>query len=156
MEQKKLRIGWFSFSCCEDSAIMFAEILNDHYKEWFPLLDVVYSKIFKSRNEILPMDVAFVEGAIASDEQAAKLKKIRENAKKLVAVGACAVVGMPAGQRNMFDETTKKEIQPILDRFDYKEKVQRVDEVVTVDEKVPGCPMDEKLFVALMERFLSS
>ena len=41
-------------------------------------------------------DIAFIEGAIASDQQAEQLHKIRSLAKKLVAVGACAVVGMPA------------------------------------------------------------
>jgi len=31
---KKLKIGWFSFTCCEDSTIMFTEMLNDHFFAW--------------------------------------------------------------------------------------------------------------------------
>ena len=30
----KLVVGWFSFTCCEDSTILFTELLNDHLDEW--------------------------------------------------------------------------------------------------------------------------
>jgi coenzyme F420-reducing hydrogenase gamma subunit len=48
------------------------------------------------------LDVAFVEGAITNDADAKKLMQIRKNAKRLVAIGACAANGMPAAQRNTF------------------------------------------------------
>jgi hypothetical protein len=30
----RLVVGWFSFTCCEDSTILFTELLNDHLEEW--------------------------------------------------------------------------------------------------------------------------
>jgi len=120
---KKLKIGWFSFTCCEDSTIILTELLNDHFFEWRDLLDIRYAKTFKTKNVLDSLDVAFVEGAISSQNQAEKLKKIRSVSQKLVAVGSCAVSGFPSAQRNLFGKETTFEIKPILSRFQYLDKV---------------------------------
>jgi coenzyme F420-reducing hydrogenase gamma subunit len=151
---KKLRIGWFSFSCCEDSTIVFTEILNDHYHEWKNLIEFKACLALQKREVIQDLDISFVEGAIASTAQEEKLKKIRKNSEKLIAVGACAVVGMPSGQRNNFDEKTVEEIKNILIRFDYAAKVKKLSDVVIVDEVIPGCPMEESVFLRIIEKYL--
>ena len=102
-EHKKIKIGWFTFSCCEDNTIVMTEIMNDHWQEWKKLFDFRHVRVLKSNNVLDDLDIAFIEGAIASDEHAARLKEIRVKSKKLVAIGACAVVGMPAAQRNYFN-----------------------------------------------------
>ena len=150
----KLRIGWFSFSCCEDSTIIFTELLNDHYREWKKLIDFKSALVLQKREDLSELDVAFVEGAITSKKQENKLKKIRKLSNKLVAIGACACVGMPSSQRNLFDEKTRKEIENLLIRFQYADKVKKVSEVVIVDAQVPGCPMDEKIFLQIINKYL--
>lgn len=155
---KKIRIGWFTFTCCEDSTIMFTELLNTYYKEWLPKLEFVHARILRKDDakEIKQMDVAFVEGAISSDTQEIKLKQIREKATKLVAIGSCAVTGAPSNQRNLFNAEQNKEIKAILEKFKYKDKVMKLADIVTVDESVPGCPMNEKMFISLMEKYLNA
>jgi len=152
---KKLIIGWFSYSCCEDSTIMMTEILNDHYTEWLKYLDFKYAKVLRKHTKAGPMDIAFVEGAIASKKQEDELKEVRKNAKKLIAIGSCACTGMPSGHRNVFDSQTKKEIKAIMEKFHYGEKVKKVEDVVAVDAKVPGCPMNSKKFVDLVESVIA-
>lgn len=154
-QNKKLRIGWFSFTCCEDSTIIFTELLNDHFFEWKKLLDIRHARVLKTKNVLDELDVAFVEGAISSQDQAEKLKKIRDVSKKIIAIGSCAVTGFPAGQRNLFDEKTKQEIKPILEKFKYSEKVMKLDEVVEVDAIVPGCPMDPDRFLTTLNQLLN-
>src|SRR3990167_571815 len=151
---KKLRIGWFTFTCCEDSTIMFTELLNTHWEEWNPKLEFVHAKTLQAHNEMREMDVAFVEGAIASEAQVAKLQQIRGLAKKLVAIGACAVVGMPSAQRNNFDDTTKAEIAPFLLQFHHADKIRTISDIVPVDDRVPGCPMNEALFLQVLNKYL--
>lgn len=151
----KLKVGWFTFTCCEDSTILFTELLNDHFFEWKEKIDFVHMKVLKSKNTLTDMDVAFVEGAITSEIQAEKLKKIRQLAKKLIAIGACAVTGQPSGLRNAFDQNTRRDISPVLERFRYADTVRRLDELVTVDQVVPGCPMDADKFLALMNQLLT-
>jgi len=149
--KKKLRIGWFTFSCCEDSTVLFTELLNDHWQEWIPLLDIRHAKVLQTKNVLDELDVAFVEGAIASEEKEQELKKIRAKSKLLVAIGSCAVTGLPSAQRNEFPKELQGEIKFLLDKFNYGEKVKRLDEVVKVDMKVPGCPMNEKKFLEVMD-----
>lgn len=151
---KKLRIGWFSFSCCEDSTIIFTELLNDHYQEWKEKIEFCSVLVLRKKSVIKDLDVAFVEGAITSEKQEEKLRQIRRESKKLVAIGACACIGMPSAQRNLFDEKKNTEIQNILIRFNYAKSVRKLSEVVPVDDFVHGCPMDEKIFLAIVDKYL--
>jgi coenzyme F420-reducing hydrogenase gamma subunit len=153
---KKLKIGWFSFSCCEDSTIVFTELLNDHYKEWKELIDFKSILVMQKKEDISDLDVAFIEGAITSGEQEEKVKFIRSQSKKIIAIGSCAIVGMPSGQRNAFSSETIKEISPLLFRFKYADKVKKLSEVIAVDDVVPGCPMDEKTFLNVLDKNLKA
>ena len=152
--QKKLRIGWFSFSCCEDSTVMFAELLNDHFVEWLPLLDIRHARVLQSKNVLDELDVAFIEGAISSDEQAERVKDIRAKSKKVVAIGSCAVMGLPAAQRNFFNPELTAEIASILTKFNYRQKAAKLDEIIAVDHKVPGCPMNNDVFLTTLTALL--
>lgn len=149
-EAKKLKVGWFTFTCSEDSTIMFTELMNNHYHEWLELIEFKSFRLLKKKGEIKGLDVAFVEGAICAPEDIEKLKEIRKNCKKLIAIGSCAVFGKPSAQRMDFTEEQKKEIEFIISRFHYAKKVYALHELVKVDESVPGCPMDTDTFLKIL------
>ncbi|MEI8103758.1 MAG: hypothetical protein WCG84_02555 [Candidatus Moraniibacteriota bacterium] len=151
---KKLRIGWFSFSCCEDSTVMFAELLNDNFELWRQVLDIRHAKVLQTKNVLDELDVAFIEGAIASPEHEEKVKEIRSKSKKVVAIGACACTGMPSAQRNNFTPEQNETIKFLFDQFPYGTTVKKLDEVITVDERVQGCPMVEASFLATLDKLL--
>jgi coenzyme F420-reducing hydrogenase gamma subunit len=151
---RKLRIGWFTFTCSGDSSIILLELLNKNFFEWKKKIDFKYFKYLKSKNKLNNLDVAFVEGAISNNFEEKKLKEIRKNCKKLVAVGSCAITGYPAAQRNKFDLALKKEIKPILKEHGLWPQVKRLDEIVKIDDKVPGCPMDPKIFIETLNEYL--
>ncbi|MBN2454137.1 hypothetical protein JXB11_01180 [Candidatus Woesearchaeota archaeon] len=154
MGNKKLKIGWFSFSCCEDSTMMFVEMMNDRFDEWSKLLEFRHARVLKRVNTLEGIEVAFVEGAIGSKRDEDKLKEIRANSKRLVAIGSCACTGMPSAQRNTFDEKTKEEIKPLIEKFSLNEKVVPIKDVVQVDDSVPGCPMSEETFLKVLDKYL--
>ncbi len=148
---KKLAVSWVTFACCEDSSILFVELLNDHFFEWKEKIDFRYCRMLKNKDNTFDgSDVTFVEGAIATKEDEEELRAIRSKTKKLVAVGSCACTGLPSAQRNAFDESTKREIMLIVERFGHLEKVHPVKDIVKVDAVVPGCPMDEKIFLDVL------
>ncbi|VVC00058.1 F420-non-reducing hydrogenase subunit G [uncultured archaeon] len=156
MPQKKLAISWVTFACCEDSTIMFVEMLNQHFFEWKELLDFKYCPVLKSKNnDFTGSDVTFVEGAIATKEDEAKLKDIREKSKRIVAIGSCACTGLPSAQRNSFDDEKRKEIMLVVERFGHLEKVHPLKDIVKVDYSVPGCPMDERIFMDTLGKVLA-
>lgn len=149
---KKLRVGWFTFSCSEDTTMMMIEALNNRWHNWQERMEFVEAKVFRKEKKAFDrLDIAFIEGAIASKRHEEELKQIRGRTKLLIAIGSCAVTGMPSAQRNLFDEKTREEIQPILENFFYSKKVKKVDEVVQVDLKVPGCPVDEEKIIEVFE-----
>ena len=99
--KKKLNIGWFSFTCCEDSSIVFIEMLNEHYKEWFEVINFKHARIFQSKNTLNGIDVAFVEGSISTPAEIERIQKIRSNTKYLITIGACATAGGIQALRNL-------------------------------------------------------
>lgn len=153
-EKKRLRVGFFSFTGCEGCMVEFTEILNDKYFEWAPLLDVRYFRLIKGKNHMDEMDVAFVEGGISSDKEVARLLGIRKLAKKVVAIGSCAITGAPNNYRNTFDAKTLEEIKPILEKFGHRPKVTGIGEVVKVDAIVPGCPIMHGKFIEVLEGYM--
>jgi sulfhydrogenase subunit delta len=155
MKAKKLKIGWFSFTCCEDSTIVWIEMMNQNFFKWKRLLDIRHARVLMVKNRLKDIDVAFVEGAITNERDAKRLMSIRKNSKRLVAIGSCAVIGMPAAQRNNFDDELKGEISFLLKRFKQSDRVRAIKEIVTVDAEVPGCPMEEDKFMEVLEKYLN-
>jgi sulfhydrogenase subunit delta len=153
--QKRLLVGWFSFTCCEDSTILLTELLNDHLDEWRKVIEFRHIKALKTKNSLAGLDVAFIEGAISSESQAKEAQQIRENAQYVVAIGACACTGKPSTSRNQFaSEQINERIQWYLSHFDYGKEVRRLDEVIQVDDMVRGCPMKVPSFLQTLEKYL--
>ena len=151
---RKLVIGWFSFTCCEDSTIIFTELLNDHFDEWKKIIEFRHVKALKTNNELRDLDVAFIEGAISSPTQAEEVKNIRQNSKKVVAIGNCACTSLPSAARNQFKKDALPEkIMWYYETFDYTD-VQKLEDVIQVDDKVLGCPMLVPQFVDVVTKYL--
>jgi sulfhydrogenase subunit delta len=150
----KIRIGWFSFTCCEDSTIVFTELLNTHYDEWKKIVDIRAARVLKKKEDLKNLDISFVEGAIASERDAKKLRKIRKNSRFLIAIGSCACTGLPAGQRNTFNAKLKKEIEQEVKKFALLEKTLPIKKIVKVDDFVEGCPMNEQIFLSTFEKYV--
>ena len=153
-KNKKIKIGWFTFSCCEDSTIVMTELMNEHWQEWKKIFDFRHVSILKSKNILDELDIAFVEGAIASQDHINKLKEIREKSKKIVAIGACSCIGMPSAQRNYFNKEQKQEIETLIARFSALPEVLKVSDVVKIDAEVPGCPMDPDKFLNVVSNLV--
>jgi coenzyme F420-reducing hydrogenase gamma subunit len=102
-------------------------------------------------------DIAIVEGSITRPEDEERVQIIRSRAKVLIALGACATMGGVNKLKNNFDLDEVKE-------FVYGDDAKMphlatamtkgVDEVVEVDYKVPGCPIDRKEFTYIIRSLL--
>lgn len=114
-------------------------------------VELVYSPLVDAKSFPDEVDVTLVEGAVASEEDREKIKKIRAHTKTLVSLGDCAVMANVPSMRNSF------KLEAVFDRA-YREnaslnqqipsqvvpkllrRVGPVHEVVDVDVFVPGCP----------------
>jgi sulfhydrogenase subunit delta len=155
-QQKKLAIGWFSFTCCEDSTILLTELLNKNFDAWIKLVDIKYMRALKSKNSMEEgLDVAFIEGAASAETQEKEIKEIRAKAKYVVAIGSCACTGLPSASRNQFtSDDINEKIQWYMKTFNYGQKVKKLDEVIKIDDYVMGCPMNVQTFTNVLNKYL--
>ena len=121
------------------------------------LVDIVYSPIVDTK--VFPdyVDIALVEGAVASVDDENKIKKVRAHSKLLVAMGDCAVAGNVPSMRNPIgpeailerayieNASTQQQI-PCVVVPQLLRVVRPIHEFVQVDVFLPGCPPSADTF----------
>lgn len=128
-------------------------------------IDLVYGPLVDFKEFPEWVDVTLVEGAVSSEEDLGKIRKIRAHTKILVSMGDCAVTGNVPSMRELFplkdtlhrvyDENVTlnamvpQEVVPRLEKH-----VKPVHEVVTVDVFLPGCPPPAKQIVQVITELL--
>jgi NAD-reducing hydrogenase small subunit len=113
--------------------------------------DIVYGPLVDAQEFPEDVDVTLVEGAVSSQDDHEKIKRVRENTRLLVALGDCAVTSNVPAMRNPIP--VKKLLERIyIQGVDDKPRIPTdgvpallkravpLHEVVKVDLFVPGCP----------------
>ncbi len=125
--------------------------------------DLVYSPLVDVKQFPDEVDITLVEGAVSNDDDLAKLKKVRQHSRILVALGDCAVTGNVPAMRNAFGRTAVLECAYIENATLHRQIPQQViprllpfsrpvHEVVQVDVFIPGCPPSaDTIFYALQQ-----
>lgn len=120
-------------------------------------MEIVYSPLVDTKAFPHRVDVTLVEGSVSSEEDLAKIKKIRAHTNVLVSMGDCAVTGNVPSLRNPLgpDKILRHIYLPhapveIVPRL--LPRVLPVHQVVKVDVFLPGCPPSaDVLYYALTE-----
>jgi NAD-reducing hydrogenase small subunit len=132
-------------------------------------VDLVYSPIADIKVFPEAVDLALVEGAIASDEHMEIIHAVRRNSTILVSLGDCAVTGNVTALRNPLGEAGLTLQQIYVDHGDARgiipaepgivpvllDKVVPVHAVVPVDHFLPGCPPPAPRIRAVLEQLLA-
>jgi len=120
---------------CEDELLDMAGALNIKF---FPMA-------MTGNDQECPLDIAFVEGAVVQPEDEQMLKKLRDRATLLVAIGTCAVWG---GVQAMKNEIARAELKrqvygPAGKGFETIVP-QPLSHFVKVDLAISGCPIEKE------------
>jgi NAD-reducing hydrogenase small subunit len=152
----KLKLATVWLDGCSGCHMSFLD-MDERLLKLAEVVDIVYSPIVDTKDYPDEVDIALVEGAVASVDDEKKIRKIRAHSKMLVAMGDCAVAGNVPSMRNPFGP------EPILDRA-YIETatiqpqipcvvvpqllrvVKPIHEFVKVDVFLPGCPPSADTF----------
>jgi coenzyme F420-reducing hydrogenase gamma subunit len=148
----KPRVAIFDFACCEGCQLQIVN-MEEELLDLISLIEPVEWReaMTESSDEY---DIAIVEGSITRQEDELRLRKIRERAAILIALGACATIGgvnriknnyssMEEVKRIVYDEAAH---MPHLDTY----RTKAVHEVVPVDYKVHGCPINSEEFAYIV------
>lgn len=151
----KPRVAIFDFACCEGCQLQIVN-LEEEILDLIGAVDVVEWREAMSEQST-EYDIALVEGSITRPEDEERVKVIRQRAKVLVALGACATIGGVNKLKNHFDLDEVKQYvygeaasMPHLDTA----MTKAVDEVVPVDFKIHGCPIDRTEFTYVIRCLL--
>ena len=90
-----------------------------------------------------PYDVSLVEGSISTEHDIERIRRIREQSRLLVAIGACATAGGIQALRNYADAGDY--VRAVYARPDYIQSLATatpISDHVTVDLELRGCPID--------------
>ena len=129
--------------------------IDDRILKLFELVEFNKSPIDDIKKFTKPVDVALIEGGCCNSENVEVLRSFRKNAKILVSVGECAIMGGLPALRNgiplkeCLDEAYMN--SPTVDPADrlipndeelpiILDKVYPCHEVVKIDVFLPGCP----------------
>jgi sulfhydrogenase subunit delta len=157
----KPKVAFFDFAGCEGCELQIAN-LEESVIDITRLVDVVsFREVMKEHTD--DYDIAIVEGSIARPMDEVRIRKIREKAKILIALGACAHLGGVQRLGNWYTSAeNKNEVYNNASPGDISDdnlffenpRHRALDEVVKVDFVIPGCPINRiefaKVLVALL------
>ncbi len=149
----KPKVAFFDFTSCEGCQLTVVDSLQTHVD----LLDAVEIVQFREAMTEKGEDyaIAFVEGSISRASDEARLRRIREQAAIVVALGACAHLGGINAIRNAqpLDDVRK---YVYGDKADWYETypARPISAVVKVDAVIPGCPIDRDEFIGVVKALL--
>lgn len=146
----KVKVATVWLDGCSGCHMSFLD-MDDRLIALADQIDLVYSPLVDHKTFPDDVDLTIIEGAVSTDEDVEKVRKIRAHTKLLMSLGDCAVTGNVPAMRNPFGveavmdrayrenvdlqpQTPTVALPPLLDR------VRPVHEVVKVDVYVPGCP----------------
>ncbi len=139
----KPKIGIFDFACCEGCQLQIVNMEEDLLNLLALVDPVEWREAMSDQSD--HYDIAIVEGSITRDEDAERLRKVRESADYVIALGACATIG---GVNKLQNNFAIEDVQVMVygDAANMPHlastPAQAIHEVVKVDYMVHGCPID--------------
>jgi len=156
----KLKLATVWLDGCAGCHMSFLD-LDERLLAIAELVDVVYSRIVDTKEYPDEVDIALVEGAVASVDDEKKIQKIRAHTKLLVAMGDCAITGNVPAMRNpigpeaileraYIENASAQQQIPSVIVPKLLRVVRPIHEFVKVDVFLPGCPPSADTFHAAL------
>jgi coenzyme F420-reducing hydrogenase gamma subunit len=153
MNQSRPKVAFFDFVGCEGCQLTVIDALQTHPE----LLDAV--EIVQFREAMSECDdeyqIAFIEGSCSRPEDGRRLQAIRDQAKLVIALGACAHMGGVNSIRNsMLHDHVVRYVYGERGKFFPNEPARPAAEVISIDYFVPGCPINRNEFIGVISALL--
>ncbi len=150
----KPKIAVHKFSSCDGCQLAFLN-MGEALLQLATQVEILHFAEAGPLSEDASVDIAFVEGSIATHHDLTRIQKIRANSAYLISIGACATAGGIQALRNMADSQTWVEgvyAQPQY--IDSLENSEPISQHVKVDLEIWGCPINSRQIVAAVRDLL--
>ena len=140
IESGKLKVAVFDFTGCEGCELQLA----NKEETLVAFLEALEINRFREISSAVSDDyeIALIDGAITRTDEEERIKKIRKQARILVALGSCACFGGVNRLKNAFDlDEANREVYGENPKETLP--VRALKEVVPVDLEIPGCPVSK-------------
>lgn len=141
------KVAVHKFSSCDGCQLAF---INDAVSllELSTLVDVVHFAEAGPLDEFAEVELAIIEGSVNTKHDIHRLEMIREKAKYIICIGACAITGGIQALRNYTDAKGLLEWQHDVYPQDTGVIIEQdlstakpISAYVPVDFEIPGCPI---------------
>jgi sulfhydrogenase subunit delta len=130
--------------------------LEDELLEIGRRFDIVYFNEASSRRDTGPFDVALIDGSVATPDAAEQIAWVRERAKVLITIGACATAGGIQALRNWGSvEAWKRAVYPRPEYVASLATSTPISAHVHVDFEIWGCPIDKGQLLSVLKDLLA-
>ena len=152
---RKPRLAVFKFASCDGCQLSLLDC-EDELLTVAESVDIVYFLEATSRIEPGPYDVALVEGSITTAEDAERIRRVREEARFLMTIGACATAGGIQALRNWGNHD--EFVQAVYARPEYIHSLETstaIADHVPVDFELRGCPINRHQLLEVLGALLA-
>jgi len=142
----KPRIAVHKFSSCDGCQLQFLTLEEEllQLAERVEIAHFIEASSDLDGGPYSDFDVSFVEGSVTTPEEVHRIKKIRENSKVVIAIGACGTAGGIQALRNWGDiENYKRAFYTLPEYIDSAPQSTPFSDHITVDAELAGCPPDQ-------------
>ncbi len=151
---KRLRIGIFKLTSCDGCQLSLLN-LEERLLEMFKFYDIVHFKEGTDRTVKGSFDIAIIEGSITTDRQKEEVFNIREQARKVITIGACATSGGIQALRNWASlGEFKSYVYPSVETIESLSVSIPVNEHIYVDYELWGCPVSTEAIEEVLVAFI--
>lgn len=150
----KPKVAFFDFTSCEGCQLDTLNLTGEELIDLLNAVDIVNFREVKTEREN-NYDIAFVEGSISRESEIPRLQQIRDHAKVVVALGACACIGGINCLKNHLPMDEALRMVYVEDAKYYDTIPARpIDAVISVDFYVRGCPINTAEFLKVVKALL--
>jgi len=149
------RIAVFKFASCDGCQLSLLDC-EDELLAVAGAVEIVHFLEATSRVEPGPYDVALVEGSITTPADERRIRSIRDEARFLVTIGACATAGGIQALRNWGDH--QEFLRAVYARPEYISSLATstaIADHVPVDFELRGCPINRHQLLEVLSALIA-
>lgn len=147
------KVAFFDFTCCEGCQLTVVDSLQT-YPELLDAVEIVqFREAMTEKGE--DYQIAFIEGSCSRQSDEERLKKIRQQAAVVVALGACAHLSGVNALKSLhpLDEVRQYVYGDRASWYDTYD-VRPIEAVIPINFFIPGCPIDRDEFINFVKALL--